>query len=150
RPPPPPPAAPPPPPGATSPAAGPLGARVVVLWRARDLMVVVGSEEVVRELEVDASKVAGVDAFAVMVTAPGSDCDFVSRFFAPRQGIAEDPVTGSAHCTLIPYWAERLGKSQMAARQLSKRGGELWCEMRGERVGIGGRVVTYLRGEIEV
>ena len=74
----------------------------------------------------------------------------MSRFFAPRAGVPEDPVTGSAHCTLIPYWSTRLGKRALHARQLSARGGELQCEMRGDRVGIAGTVVEYLRGEITV
>jgi PhzF family phenazine biosynthesis protein len=86
----------------------------------------------------------------MIVTAPGDDCDFVSRFFAPDAGIPEDPVTGSAHTTLIPYWAQRLGKSTLLARQVSARGGELFCELRGDRVGIAGHAVLYLRGEIEV
>jgi predicted PhzF superfamily epimerase YddE/YHI9 len=86
-----------------------------------------------------------------MVTAPGDgECDFVSRYFAPDAGIAEDPVTGSAHCTLTPYWAERLGKTQLHARQVSARGGELWCALAGNRVKIAGRAVTYLRGELTV
>jgi predicted PhzF superfamily epimerase YddE/YHI9 len=86
----------------------------------------------------------------VIASAPGKDCDFVSRFFAPAKGIPEDSVTGSAHCALIPYWSERLGKKQMFARQISKRGGELWCEDRGLRVGIGGYAVKYLEGTISV
>ena len=93
---------------------------------------------------------AALDAMAVIATAPGSDVDFVSRFFAPRAGVPEDPVTGSAHCTLIPYWSARLGKRALRARQLSARGGELQCEMRGDQVGIAGTVVEYLRGEITV
>jgi predicted PhzF superfamily epimerase YddE/YHI9 len=91
-----------------------------------------------------------IDSFAFAVTAPGSDCDFVSRFFAPAQGIPEDPVTGSAHCTLIPYWSRRLGKNSLFARQISTRGGELWCELRGDRVRIAGHGVLYLEGTIEV
>ena len=84
-----------------------------------------------------------------MVTAPGDgNCDFVSRYFAPDAGIPEDPVTGSAHCTLVPYWAARLGRNSLHARQVSARGGELWCELRNDRVGIAGRAVLYLRGEI--
>src|SRR5204862_3824656 len=96
-----------------------------------------------------------------IVTAPGIDCDFVSRFFAPGAGIAEDPVTGSAHCTLVPYWAERLGKTVLHARQLSLRGGELWCELvraihapgsprSADRVRIAGRAAMYMRGQIEI
>ena len=90
------------------------------------------------------------EARVVIATAPGDDCDFVSRFFAPKVGIGEDPVTGSTHCYLIPFWAERLGKQTLVARQLSKRGGELFCENGKDRVRIGGHAVTYLTGEIEV
>jgi predicted PhzF superfamily epimerase YddE/YHI9 len=86
----------------------------------------------------------------VVVTAPGTDCDFVSRFFAPDAGILEDPVTGSAHCTLVPYWAARLGKDRLHARQISERGGELWCELAGERVRLAGHGALYLTGRIRV
>jgi predicted PhzF superfamily epimerase YddE/YHI9 len=86
----------------------------------------------------------------VTVTAPGTEVDFVSRFFAPQAGVPEDPVTGSAHCSLIPYWARRLGKTALSARQVSARGGELKCEDRGERVRIAGRAVLYLEGHITV
>jgi len=92
--------------------------------------------------------VAGLDRFAVIITAPGRDCDFVSRFFAPARGVPEDPVTGSAHCTLIPYWAHRLDKTSLLARQVSRRGGELRCEFLGERVLMAGHAVEFLRGEI--
>jgi predicted PhzF superfamily epimerase YddE/YHI9 len=95
-------------------------------------------------------KVAAFDATGVIATAPGNECDFVSRFFAPAVGIPEDPVTGSAHCTLVPYWARRLGKTTLRARQISPRGGELFCELRGDRVEISGRAVKYLEGTIEV
>jgi predicted PhzF superfamily epimerase YddE/YHI9 len=93
---------------------------------------------------------SSLDCRGVIVTAPGDDSDFVSRFFAPRVGIPEDPVTGSAHSALIPYWSARLGKSKMFARQLSRRGGELFCEARGERVGIGGRAKLYSRAQLEI
>jgi len=86
----------------------------------------------------------------VIATAPGDEVDFVSRFFAPTVGIPEDPVTGSAHCTLIPYWSARLDKQVLHARQVSARGGELYCQDAGERVRIGGRAVTYLTGEIQL
>jgi predicted PhzF superfamily epimerase YddE/YHI9 len=91
-----------------------------------------------------------LDKFAVIVTAPGRYCDFVSRFFAPAKGVPEDPVTGSAHCTLVPYWSKRLGKPKLHARQVSQRGGELWCEHLGERVQVSGHAVLYLEGTIEV
>lgn len=117
---------------------------------ARDLMLVFEREEDVRSLRPDLARIAALDAFAVIATAPGDAVDFVSRFFAPRAGVPEDPVTGSAHCTLVPYWARRLGKAKLVARQLSARGGDLVCEHRGDRTIIAGNVVEYLRGEIEV
>ena len=95
-------------------------------------------------------RIAALDTFAVIASAPGTDADFVSRFFGPRAGVPEDPVTGSAHCTLVPYWAARLGKQKLSARRLSRRGGELDCELRGDRVAIAGRTVEYLRGEFNV
>ena len=93
---------------------------------------------------------SGVEDHPASATQAGSDCDFVSRFFAPGAGVDEDPVTGSSHCTLIPYWAKRLGKTKLFARQVSRRGGELFCELAGDRVRIGGKAVLYLRGEIEI
>jgi len=92
-----------------------------------------------------------VDCWAAIVTAPGDDgVDFVSRFFAPAKGVPEDPVTGSAHTTLVPYWAKRLGATTLRARQLSRRGGLLYCALVGERVDISGQAVTYLTGHIEL
>ncbi len=117
---------------------------------SRDLLAVFETEAEVRALKPDFASLAKVNAFAVVATAPGDEVDFVSRFFAPRAGIDEDPVTGSSHCTLIPYWARRLGKKRLHALQVSKRGGELYCELRGERVSIAGRVVSYMEGSIEV
>jgi predicted PhzF superfamily epimerase YddE/YHI9 len=113
-------------------------------------MAVFETEAEVRALKPDMAKVAALDHMAVIATAPGGDCDFVSRFFVPSLGIPEDPVTGSAHCTLVPYWSKRLGKTRLFARQVSARGGELWCEDRGERVSIAGRCVKYLEGTIEL
>lgn len=130
-----------------------LGRRPLEVWQATALMAVFESEAEVRALAPDMAKLAVLsaeDIMGVIVTAPGDPVDFVSRFFAPAKGIPEDPVTGSAHCTLIPYWAERLGKDQLHARQISARGGELFCELRCERVSIAGRAVEYLRGEITV
>ena len=83
------------------------------------------------------------------VTARGRDVDFVSRFFAPRQGVPEDPVTGSAHCTLVPFWAGRLGRTRLVARQLSARGGEIACELAGDRVRLAGHAVTFMEGSLE-
>ena len=94
---------------------------------------------------------AALDRFAVIVTAPGTGgTDFVSRFFAPARGVDEDPVTGSSHCTLSPYWAGRLGKHRLAARQLSRRGGALSCALEGDWVTIAGRAVLYLEGTITI
>jgi PhzF family phenazine biosynthesis protein len=117
---------------------------------ARDLMVVVESEEEVRAFQPDFARLAAVNAFAVVITAPGDTVDFVSRFFAPNAGIPEDPVTGSSHCSLIPYWAERLDRPVLTARQLSRRGGTVYCELAGARVRIGGTAVEYMRGRILV
>jgi PhzF family phenazine biosynthesis protein len=127
-----------------------LGARPKLVLGARDLFCVFDTEAEVLAVKPNMERLAGIECFAVIVTAPGSDCDFVSRFFAPAQGIPEDPVTGSSHCTLIPYWASRLGKTKLFARQVSPRGGELWCEHRGDRVTIAGRAVKYLEGTIVV
>jgi predicted PhzF superfamily epimerase YddE/YHI9 len=127
-----------------------LGRPPVEVWEARDLMAVYASEDEVRGLRPDMEKLGAVDSFAVIATAPGREADFVSRFFGPRVGVPEDPVTGSAHCTLVPYWAERLGRSALRAQQVSARGGELSCELRGDRVSIAGRAVLYLEGTIEV
>jgi PhzF family phenazine biosynthesis protein len=125
-----------------------LGAKPSETARARDYLAVFDTEEAVRALRPNTQVLVQLDCVGIIVTAPGRDCDFVSRFFAPRAGIAEDPVTGSAHCTLIPYWARRLGKSKLHARQVSSRGGELFCQDRGERVGIAGHAVTYASGFI--
>jgi PhzF family phenazine biosynthesis protein len=119
-------------------------------WAADDWMVVYGSEDEVRSLAPDMAALKQLDAFAVIATAPGNDVDFVSRFFAPKAGIPEDPVTGRAHCTLIPYWAGVLDKMKLTARQVSKRGGELWCELAGDRVLISGRAALYSAGELYV
>lgn len=125
-----------------------LGKPPLELWEARDYMAVYESEDEVRALAPDMGALVVVGHFAVIVTAPGREADFVSRFFAPAAGVPEDPVTGSAHCTLVPYWAKRLGKTQLKARQVSARGGELFCEYHGERVTIAGHVVRYLEGTI--
>ena len=127
-----------------------LGITPSETYRARDLLVVFEEEDHIRRLKPDIAGVAALDYFAVIVTAPGDNCDFVSRFFAPGAGIPEDPVTGSSYCTLIPYWSERLEKKELHALQLSERGGELFCEDRGERVTIGGRAVTYMAGTIRI
>jgi PhzF family phenazine biosynthesis protein len=114
--------------------------------KARDYLITLESEEEVRKLQPDFSELDKIDCEGIIVTAPGDEVDFVSRFFAPRMGIAEDPVTGSAHSTLTPYWAERLGKKRLTARQVSERGGDLWCKLMGDRVQIAGHAVLYVKG----
>lgn len=128
--------------------AAALGAEPLEVLAADDWLIRLDSEETVRNLQPDLSLLRKVDRRAVIVTAAGNDCDFVSRFFAPKYGIDEDPVTGSAHTKLIPYWAEKTGKQHLHARQLSARGGELFCELRGERVLISGHAMPYLQGTI--
>jgi PhzF family phenazine biosynthesis protein len=126
-----------------------LGSQPETMMKARDYMAVFESEEEVKKVAPDLAKLKQMtDTFGLIVTAPGKQVDFVSRFFAPAQGIPEDPVTGSAHCTLIPYWSKRLGKKKLHAQQVSARGGELWCEDRGERVSISGKAVRFLEGSI--
>ena len=106
------------------------------------------NETIVRSLEPDMVLLKSLDFKGLIVTARGDDCDFVSRFFAPRVGIDEDPVTGSIHCSLIPYWHRVTGKPELLARQVSARGGELQCRFAGERVGIGGHATLFSRGKI--
>jgi PhzF family phenazine biosynthesis protein len=127
-----------------------LGLKPIEVLKARDYVAVFDSAREVESLVPDFAKLAELDCLGIIVTAPGGGADFVSRFFAPQAGIDEDPVTGSAHCSLIPFWSKRVGKSELLARQVSRRGGELYCRDLGERVGIGGRAVTYCRGELEV
>ena len=127
-----------------------LKAKPCEVLKARDYVAVFASEAEVRGLKPDFALLKTLDCLGIIVTAPGSDSDFVSRFFAPGAGVDEDPVTGSAHCTLIPFWAERLRKARLFARQVSPRGGELRCGQAGDRVHIGGQAVLYLRGEIQI
>jgi PhzF family phenazine biosynthesis protein len=115
-----------------------------------DYLLVYESEADVAALSPDFGDLAMVPARGVIVTAPGTTVDFVSRFFGPQVGVNEDPVTGSAHTTLTPYWAKRLGKTELSARQLSKRGGSLRCRLAGDRVEIAGRAVPYLEGTITI
>ena len=128
-----------------------LGGKPREVLRARDHLIVYDSEAEIAELKPDLAALAKIDCWAAIVTAPGENgIDFVSRFFAPAQGVPEDPVTGSSHTTLTPYWAKRLGKTELEARQLSRRGGALRCTLNGDRVSIAGRAVLYLAGEISV
>ncbi|MDR2897314.1 MAG: PhzF family phenazine biosynthesis protein [Spirochaetaceae bacterium] len=135
-----------------------FGDSVLEAYRSRDIMLVLPSEAAVRDLRPNMALMMEIpNCFGVIVTAKAersstaeqhSAYDFVSRYFAPDAGIPEDPVTGSSHCTLIPFWAERLGKTEMTARQLSSRGGTLYCKDSGERVLIAGKASLYLQGEI--
>ncbi|MHC1725976.1 MAG: PhzF family phenazine biosynthesis protein [Syntrophobacteraceae bacterium] len=130
---------------------GALGIRPQkVLYSEEDWLVIVESEESVRDLEPDFNAIARLDCRGVIVTARGEKADFVSRFFAPKVGVAEDPVTGSSHCVLTPYWAGLLQKESLHALQVSKRGGELFCRDRGKRVSIAGKAALYLEGMISV
>lgn len=127
-----------------------LGRAPEWLGRSRfDLFALLPDADTVRGLQPNLAHVAAAGGRGLIVTARGDgSCDFVSRFFAPQSGIAEDPVTGSAHCALTPYWAGQLGKTRLHARQVSARGGELWCETTEDRIKIAGDAVLYLRGEI--
>jgi len=127
-----------------------LGATPVETWLGTKMMAVFAHESDVAALRPDFAKIARIEAFGVVATAPGDRSDIASRNFIPQAGIDEDPVTGAAHCQLTPYWARRLGKPHLHARQISRRGGELWCEDRGERVRLAGEAVEYLSGTIEI
>lgn len=119
------------------------------IYKHRDVLVEVPDEEIVRNCAPDFTLLKRTGD-KVIITSKGNEVDFVSRFFAPVAGIDEDPVTGSAHSQLIPFWAERAGKNKLHAKQLSERGGELWCEYLGERVTMAGKCVFYMKGEIEI
>jgi predicted PhzF superfamily epimerase YddE/YHI9 len=127
-----------------------LGGAPTDVLGARDYLVRYSTVDEVRSLKPNMEALKTVDRFAVIVTAPGTDCDFVSRFFAPSKGIPEDPVTGSSHCTLIPYWANELGRTVLHARQISARGGELFCNLLGDRVQIAGHAALFLKGQIHI
>jgi PhzF family phenazine biosynthesis protein len=127
-----------------------LGTRPVEILKARDILAVFKSPDEIVAVHPNFELLGHIDIHGVIITAPGRDCDFVSRFFAPRMGVNEDPVTGSSHTALIPFWSEKSGKKKMRARQLSKRGGELICEDLGPRVLISGNSVTFFEGEIEL
>jgi PhzF family phenazine biosynthesis protein len=119
-----------------------------VLQANETYIAVLESEEEIRSVRPDFELLAQLHPYVVSVTAPGKKVDFVSRYFAPSYGIPEDPVTGSAHCALAPYWAKRLGRSLLHAKQLSERGGELWCELAGDRVILKGEAVLTLKGTL--
>ena len=125
-----------------------MGGNPLEVLAARDYLLVYKTADEVLALTPNMEALMQIDRFGFIATAPGTDCDFVSRFFAPAKGVPEDPATGSAHCTLIPYWAGKLGKTSLHARQVSRRGGELFCKLVGDRVEIAGRAALFLRGQI--
>ncbi len=125
-----------------------LGKEPLEVLRSEDYFAVFSNEEEILNLKPNMQKLRKLDLRGVIATAKGNDADFVSRFFAPKFGINEDPVTGSAHCALTPYWAKKLKKQRLFARQVSKRGGEIFCENRGERVVISGKAVKFMEGVI--
>ena len=127
-----------------------LGKEPKETYLARDYLAVFETEDEIRAMKPDFDELKKLEAFGVIATARGNDVDFVSRFFAPKAGIDEDPVTGSSHCTLIPYWKKTLGKDRLEALQLSERGGRLICCDQGDTVKISGEAVTYLVGTIEI
>lgn len=120
------------------------------IYQSRDYVLVYKTEEEVQNFKPDFEWLNKVDTLGIIVTAKGNNCDFVSRFFVPNSVIGEDPVTGSAHAELIPYWSKELNKKTMIARQISKRGGLLWCKDLGNRVTIAGKAVLYMKGEYYV
>ncbi len=136
-----------------------LGGKPKQILAARKYLVVYETANEVAALTPDFATLKSIDKDGVIATAPGPDarlgthlgaCDFVSRYFAPHAGVDEDPVTGSAHCTLVPYWAQRLGKITVHARQISARGGELFCDLKGDRVRMAGGAVLYLEGRVHL
>lgn len=129
-----------------------LNIQPVEVWKSRDYLLVYNSEEDIRNLAPDQSIInqINLDPGGIIVTSRGATVDFVSRFFTPQASIFEDPVTGSAHCTLVPFWSQRLEKKNMDALQLSNRKGQLFCSLKGDRVFIKGKAVLYLRGEITI
>lgn len=128
-----------------------IGHKLNNLYRGRDdYLVKLKSENQIIGLKPDFSSLKEINARGLIVTAPGDDCDFVSRCFFPSTGVDEDPVTGSAHTSLVPFWAEITGKKKFNAKQLSSRGGKLFCELEGSRVLIGGKALEYMKGTINI
>lgn len=124
------------------------GCEPTLFLRAAKSLAVFDAEADVSAFKPDLTYIKNLDGDGLIVTAPGENCDFVSRYFAPHQGIDEDPVTGSAHCTSVPYWAGRLGKMKLHARQISERGGDLYCELAGDRVKLAGQAKLYMEGQV--
>lgn len=127
-----------------------LGGKPGELFLGTDYLAIFSTEAEVRALQPDFARLKAIEGRGVIVSAPGDEVDFVSRFFAPKYGIDEDPVTGSAHCLLAPYWAERLGINPLTAEQISSRTGRVLCEVKGDRVLLSGKAVLYLQGTIEL
>ncbi len=127
-----------------------LGVEPEQVLKSRDYMVIYSDEGIIKDIQPDMELLKKVNNHGTIITAKGKEVDFVSRFFVPACGVPEDPVTGSAHCTLIPYWSSKLAKKDLVAKQLSARGGTLYCQDMGDRVKISGSAVLYLRGSIEV
>ena len=127
-----------------------IGTFVVEAYAARDLMLRLESEEQLKKLKPNTDLLKETGYLGIIATTKGSEADFVSRFFAPNAGIAEDPVTGSSHCMLIPYWSEKLHKTYMVSKQLSSRGGTVYCRYLGNNVLISGNAVLYLEGNINI
>ncbi|MEQ1813743.1 MAG: PhzF family phenazine biosynthesis isomerase [Candidatus Nitrotoga sp.] len=125
-----------------------LGQRPIEVLAADDYLAIFDNEATVRAITPNQSLLSQLDLRGIIITAPGADVDFVSRFFAPKFGIPEDPVTGSTHCELAPYWAHKLGKNILSAKQVSKRGGNITCEMKADRVFLSGQAVTFMEAEI--
>ena len=126
-----------------------INTKVIELYNGRDdVLAIVESEKHINNLDINLELLNNLTARGLIVSSGGDNCDFVSRFFAPSAGVNEDPVTGSAHTTLTPYWSKILGKAKLQAKQLSKRGGLLTCELKGSRVLIGGNATLYLKGKI--
>lgn len=125
-------------------------ANPVVCLKSEDYILVLADEQEVLAAQPNLNLLSDIDLRGVIITSEAADYDFVARFFAPKYGINEDPVTGSAYTQLVPYWSKRLGLSKLRAKQVSKRGGELYCEVQGNRVKISGKAVNYLKGEIEI
>ena len=127
-----------------------LGISFSEVYKSRDLLVILNSEKEVLKLKPDFGKLLMLDCLGVIATAPGTNCDYVLRFFAPKAGINEDPVTGSAHSTLAPYWSKKLKKNILFSQQFSERSGEIWCQQKGDRVLISGNAITYMQGNISI
>lgn len=127
-----------------------LGVRPIKVLADDDYLAVFDNESAVRAITPNHALLSQLNLRGVIATAPGNDVDFVSRFFAPKIGIPEDPVTGAAHCKLAPYWAEKLGKNTLSAKQVSQRGGNLICEVKADRVVLSGSAVTFMEGELTI